>query len=745
MLKSSLSFCIRNCYFLTVAFQFSIVLMSSATAQTKTTVPYGLLCDLVAGQGSEIYSERPAFSWILPSVKEGNVVQTAYQIIVGQEAGIENAAAGIVWDSGKVNTKQSSAVLYAGSALKAGQTYYWKVRTWTPGGLSGYSDLQPFRMSGRLSGYETAVYPLVKTAQNPVKITQGNRYIFADFGKDAFAQLSLELSAKKDGDSVIVHFAEKLDKMGRVERRPGGTIRYARYAIRLSAGTQQYAIKFRPDKRNTGPAAIKMPPTIGEVFPFRYVEIEGYDSELKPHQLVRQMVHYPFDSNAATFFSSDSVLNQVWELCKYSMLATSFTGIYVDGDRERIPYEADAVINQLSHYAVDREFTMARRSQEYLINNAQWPTEWIMQSVIMAYNDYLYTGDVRSVRKFYTDLKAKTLVSLQDETGLITTTKQTDSIRKSVHYAGKELKDIVDWPQSGILGLGKEAMGETDGFVFTKYNAVTNAYFYNALVLMGHLAEAVAEQKEAKSFRQRAAALKQVYQEKFWNAATGNYRDGVGTDHSALHSNFFALAFGLVAEKDIPAVVEFVRSRGMACSVYGSQFLLDGLYNGGAGAYALSLLTSTAKRSWYNMIREGSTITMEAWDDSFKPNQDWNHAWGAAPGNVISRKLMGIEPLLPGWSSFKVQPQVASLSSARITVPTVKGTVAMSFEQVPGKTFSMELTVPANTAAQVYVPLTDAKSHTVLMDGKPAKGKKEGAFFVIKNVGSGVHTFFSHS
>ena len=29
------------------------------------------------------------------------------------------------------------------------------------------------------------------------------------------------------------------------------------------------------------------------------------------------------------------------------------------------------------------------------------------------------------------------------------------------------------------------------------------------------------------------------------------------------------------------------------------------------------------------MIRVGSTITLEAWDNKFKPNQDWNHAWGA--------------------------------------------------------------------------------------------------------------------
>jgi len=56
-------------------------------------------------------------------------------------------------------------------------------------------------------------------------------------------------------------------------------------------------------------------------------------------------------------------------MCKYTMKATSFTGIYIDGDRERIPYEADAYINQLGHYYTDREYSMGRVSSEYFIKH----------------------------------------------------------------------------------------------------------------------------------------------------------------------------------------------------------------------------------------------------------------------------------------------------------------------------------------------------------------------------------------
>ena len=62
-------------------------------------------------------------------------------------------------------------------------------------------------------------------------------------------------------------------------------------------------------------------------------------------------------------------------MCKYSVLATSFCGIYVDGDREA-PYEAYAHINQFCHYAIDDDYLLARKSHEWLMAHPTWPTEW---------------------------------------------------------------------------------------------------------------------------------------------------------------------------------------------------------------------------------------------------------------------------------------------------------------------------------------------------------------------------------
>ena len=43
------------------------------------------------------------------------------------------------------------------------------------------------------------------------------------------------------------------------------------------------------------------------------------------------------------------------------------------------------------------------------------------------------------------------------------------------------------------------------------------------------------------------------------------------------------------------------------------------------------------------MVESGTTITWEAWDQKYKPNQDWNHAWGAAPANLLPRFVLGAQ------------------------------------------------------------------------------------------------------
>jgi alpha-L-rhamnosidase len=483
----------------------------------------------------------------------------------------------------------------------------------------------------------------------------------------------------------------------------------------LKAGLHSYRVQTPVDKRNTGGAAIRLPKEIGIILPFRYVEIMNCAVALEPSMVTQVAVHYPFDDDAAAFKSSSETLDRIWELCRYSMKATSFCGVYVDGDRERIPYEADAYINQLSHYAVDREFSLARYSHEYLLEHSTWPTEWKQHSVMMAWADYMYTGNRESLAACYDVLKSKkTLEQRARADGLLNT---------------KGLRDIVDWPR-----------GERDGYDFKEVNTVVNAFHYENLKQMALFAEALDNQVDAQTYREKAARFHRTFNAKLFNPERGVYVDGEGSDHASVHANMIPLAFGLVPEERIKTVADFVLSRGMACSVYAAQYLMEGLYIAGRADEALDLLTSEDIRSWYNMLRVGSTITLEAWDNRFKPNQDWNHAWGAVPGNIIPRYLLGVRPLEPGFGKALIRPMPGQLQSAEAVIPTIRGPIGVQLANEPGKPFELTVSFPVNMTARVEVPLPGGEGG-ITVDGEAAKSRTVGGYAVVEDIGSGTHRF----
>lgn len=216
----------------------------------------------------------------------------------------------------------------------------------------------------------------------------------------------------------------------------------------------------------------------------------------------------------------------------------------------------------------------------------------------------------------------------------------------------------------------------------------------------------------------------------FFDPQRGIYTDGEGSRHCSLHANMFPLVFGMVPEDRKAKVADFVQSRGMACSVYGAQYLLEAMFLCGRDRYAVELMTSHDRRSWWRMIEQGSTMTTEAWDPQFKPNLTWNHAWGAAPANVLSRFVLGVRPVERGYSSLLIAPRPGGLKWARGKVPTPHGPVAASWQAEPP---GLDVTVPPGTAAQVELPASWAgdagpagaagapgAGRTVWVDGTPA-------------------------
>ena len=683
----------------------------------------------------------PMLYWELPTAVS---TTTAYRIQVASSLKLLESGKPDQWDSYKVNGTSAKA-RYSGKPLSSGTVYYWRVQVWdSQKSVSAFSPISSFVYQAADTAEPFSYYPLTAEIQQPIRQNQtADGSYFYDFGKAAFAQVQLRITSNKE-DSIWIEAAEALQSDGKLLSN-GGNIRYKKQGLFVKKGTHDYAVVWPADAKRNARDPVQMPAYIGEVFPFRYLSVSKLSGKIQSGDVTRKAVFYPFDDKASDFVSSDTVLNQVWELCKYSMKATSFTGYYVDGDRERLPYEADAVINQLSHYAVDAEYSIARRTMAYLLFHPTWPTEWSLQNILLAWNDYLYTGDDQFIRQYYPELQKKVLMPLAAPNGLISTTAkfQEDDFLRAIHitkiFDGKRgLKDIVDWPQGGsYIGTEKEHAGETDGFVFTDYNSVVNAFYYRTLVLMHQISAALGKKKEAADYLSKAKEHYRSFQQMFRNPLTGLIKDGDATSHTSLHANMFALAFGLIPEQDLPSVVRFIKSRKMACSVYGSQFLLDALYEAGEQDYALSLLSSTTERSWYNMIRLGSTISLEAWDKTYKPNLDWNHAWGAAPANIIVRRLMGVEPLTPGADTIRIKPQIGSLRFARLRTPTIKGEVAVFCEKSE-QIHRYSIRIPGGTSADVQVPVHSNKNG-ITIDGRRMQLQPKNGYYQLPLLPAGKH------
>jgi hypothetical protein len=567
--------------------------------------------------------------------------------------------------------------------------------------------------------------------------------LFLDFGKAAFGTLLIPSSPGHRQSPIVIHLGEKLSANGRIDRNPPGSVRYIRVEQEINENQHASRITIPLDERNTGPYAIRMPPAIGEVFPFRYAEIEnGCAIDCSA---VRQIfVHYPFDDDASLFDSSDAVLNAVWDLCKYSVKATTFCGVYVDGDRERIPYEADAYINQLGHYCVDSEYAFARYTHEYLIQNPTWPTEWHLHSVMMAWADYMYTGETRSLETFYDDLCAKTLIDLARKDGLISTgsercTREFEEklhLHNSNYIFGHGLRDLVDWPPGSFATDGQ---GERDGHEMLPVNTVVNAFHCHALNLMSRIAQVLGHTEDQTHFARQAEQVKCTINSLLFNQSRGVYIDGEGSQHASLHSNMFMLAFDLVPKDRRASVVGFVKSRNMACSVYGAQYLLEALYLNEEDSYAQELMTAQHDRSWWNMIQVGSTMTMEAWDWKYKNNLDWNHAWGAAPANIITRFLLGVRPIEPGFAKVLIRPQPGSLKQISGTVPTIRGPIKVSVEINQKNAFVLKIDIPPKMTAKVGWPLRDKQSTTLAIDGRKVEARPEDGYVFLDDIRSGTH------
>lgn len=542
-----------------------------------------------------------------------------------------------------------------------------------------------FYMSGRWR------QPLTAQLIQPAKSEVMKGVLQYDFGKVWFGNAVLE-SRLLAGTPVTIRLGEALDANGRIDRNPPGTVRYHEAEVTVSGKTLRPALT---------PADMRGMENFGQpVMPIRYVEIESDRELLEPFSVTLEaVVDRSYAKAGSIRFSGEGdvpgQLNRLMELGLHTMEATSFMGIFVDGDRERLPYEADGFINQLGWYTATADSTVPRRTLEALLAKPTWPSEWMVHMIFIAWADFRMSGDTKYLSQIIDRLQIFSLAQFIDDTGLVTTMQNPLNADFVKTVGADYLEDIVDWPQ-----------GERDGYELVPYNTVVNAFVYAAQVRLAELYAALGREAEAEVCRQTAERLRMAITGKLIDPADGLFVDGFGSAHKSAHATFFPLAFGLTPQENIPQAIRHIKTRiaanenGFPCSVYAAQYLLDGLFEAGAGEMALQLMLNPGRRGWMNMLdNHDATITHEAWDPAFKENIDWTHAWGAAFLNVLQRHVLGVRILRPGWHEWALSPILRGGLSIDATVPTPLGPIHIKLDAT-ARTYSIEAPAAAKFIEQ---------------------------------------------
>lgn len=119
--------------------------LSTSVSKGNNTRITDLKCEYASNPiGLDIQS--PRLSWQIDTEQRG-VLQTSYQIIVSQSEQELSQNIGNFWNSGTVNSQNSTGIEYNGPELMSRQRYSWKVRVWTNDGeVSEWSEPAYFEM-----------------------------------------------------------------------------------------------------------------------------------------------------------------------------------------------------------------------------------------------------------------------------------------------------------------------------------------------------------------------------------------------------------------------------------------------------------------------------------------------------------------------------------------------------------------------------------------------------------------------
>ena len=262
------------------------------------------------------------------------------------------------------------------------------------------------------------------------------------------------------------------------------------------------------------------------------------------------------------------------------------------------------------------------------------------------------------------------------------------------------------------------------------------------------MAQIIGNPKDEEYYKHLAENISKAFNNTYWDEQAGGY----ASNNQA--SNSFALYMGLVDENNIPRVVtnlfedvkkhDYHLTTGNLCTKYLMEILTE--YGYAEAAYKIA--TQTTYPGWGYMLANGATTLWERWEyatgDAMNSH---NHPMMGSVDSWFYKYVLGIKPELdyPGFQKFIIRPFIIKeLDFAEGELNTVKGLIKTAWKK-QGNILTIDVTVPDNTTAKIFVPAKNMKNITE--SGKKI-GKAIGVVFLheenglaVLEVGSGNYHF----
>ncbi len=250
----------------------------------------------------------------------------------------------------------------------------------------------------------------------------------------------------------------------------------------------------------------------------------------------------------------------------------------------------------------------------------------------------------------------------------------------------------------------------------THKNIGSTAFFAYSTELVARMARTLGRTADAERYERLHAEIRRTFVSAYV-APDGK----IGNDSQGDYT--LALQFNLLDEPARPQAIErlkaaLARANDHVTVGFWSCDLPQVLSAVGEHTLAEKIVLQPTRPSW-RFIVDNSTTFWESFDAD-KRNQSLNHWTYSSIGEWLWRNVAGLnpDPRAPGYRSFIVRPRPsAEVDSCKATYQSIRGPIAINWSKSAAE-FSLYLTVPVGSTAEVWLPTENAASITE--GGKPA-------------------------